>query len=255
MGKHFDINEAGCSIRCGIYANQIRGVRSAVIFGHGFGGHKDNRAAEKFAGKYLAKHKDGAVITFDWPCHGEDGRKNLVLSDCDTYLTEVLRYAKETLGADPVYGYATSFGGFLFLKYIAEHGMPFRRMVLRCPAVNMYDSLRTRIMKEDDHEKIAKGKPVLVGFDRKVRITQTFLEELKDADITKNEYFDCADDILILHGTKDEVIPFEAARQFAEDNVIEFMPVENADHRFTDPKTMDLAIHAMIEFLDQSGLS
>ena len=250
MGKHFDINKDGCSIRCGIYANQIREVKRVVIFGHGFGGHKDNRAAEKFAGKLLAKHKDAAVITFDWPCHGEDGRKNLTLEDCDTYLSNVLWYAKETLHAEDLCGYATSFGAFLFLKYTAEHGMPFRKMALRCPAVNMYDSLCSRIMKEEDHEKLAKGKPVLVGFDRKVRITQEFLKELSAADITKNEYFDWADDILILHGTKDEVIPYDLVKDFAEENVIEFLPAENADHRFSDPKTMDLAIHEIITFFE-----
>ncbi|MBQ6469215.1 MAG: alpha/beta fold hydrolase [Lachnospiraceae bacterium] len=250
MHKYFDINEAGCSIRCGIYTNQPREARSAVIFGHGFGGHKDNRAAERFAGKLLSKHKDAAVITFDWPCHGEDGRKNLTLADCDTYLKEVIRYAKDSLHAEDLYGYATSFGGFLFLKYIAEHGMPFRKAVFRCPAVTMHESLCTRIMNNGDLEKLGKGKPALVGFDRKVRITASFLEELKEADIRKREYFDWADDLLIIHGTKDEIIPFEAVRDFAESNVIEFVPAENADHRFTDPKIMDLAIHTMITFMD-----
>ena len=250
MEKLFDINESGCSIRCKLYANQPRGVRSAVIFGHGFGGHRDNKAAEKFAVKLLSKYKDAAVITFDWPCHGEDGRKNLLLADCDTYLSLVIEYAKKELGAEAVYGYATSFGGFLFLKYIAEHGNPFRRVVLRCPAVCMYDSLRTRIMTGEDADKLAKGKPALVGFDRKIKITQQFLDDLAAADITKNEYFDCADDLLILHGTKDEIIPFDIVKQFAEENVIEFVPVEKADHRFSDPKIMDHAIHMMITFLD-----
>lgn len=249
MEKHFDINRSGCSIRSKLYANKTRDIREIVIFGHGFGGHKDNRAAEKFAAKLLAKHKDAGVITFDWPCHGDDGRKNLTLADCDQYLGLVIEYAGEELGAQTIYGYATSFGGFLFLKYIAEHGNPFQKLVLRCPAIPMYESLRSRIMTNGDLEKIEKGKPALVGFDRKVKITKEFLDELAAADITKNEYFDCADDILILHGTKDEIIPFDTVRDFADENVIELIPAENADHRFTDPKIMDHAIHTMIEFL------
>jgi dipeptidyl aminopeptidase/acylaminoacyl peptidase len=56
--------------------------------------------------------------------------------------------------------------------------------------------------------------------------------------------------MIILHGTKDEVIPFEDSAKFADDNVIEFVPVQNADHRFTDPKTMDLAIHTIITFFE-----
>ena len=250
MEKYFDINESGYSVRCKLYCSSVSAVKRAVIFGHGFGGHKDNKAAEKFAGKIVAKHKDIGVITFNWPCHGDDARKNLLLSECDTYLTLVIRYVGNWFHTEELYAYATSFGGYLFLKYIAEHGNPFRRIALRCPAIKMYQSITNRIMTKDDWDKIQKGKPVLVGFDRKIKIGKPFLDDLEEADITKNDYIDYADNILILHGTKDEVISFADSEEFADQNVIEFVPVQNADHRFTDPKTMDLAIHKIITFFD-----
>ena len=89
MQKYFDINESGYSIRCKLYCADVHKIRKAVIFGHGFGGHKDNKAAEKFAAKLISKHKEFGIITFNWPCHGDDARKNLHLSECDTYLTLV----------------------------------------------------------------------------------------------------------------------------------------------------------------------
>ena len=46
---YFSINEDGLSIRCKLYGTGAREYSRVVIFGHGFGGHKDNRAAEKFA--------------------------------------------------------------------------------------------------------------------------------------------------------------------------------------------------------------
>ena len=248
MQKYFDINESGYSVRCKLYCSSVNEVKRAVIFGHGFGGHKDNKAAEKFASKIISKHKDIGVITFNWPCHGDDARKNLLLSECDTYLTLVIGRVKKWFGTDELYGYATSFGGYLFLKYIAEHGNPFRKIALRCPSINMYATITNRLMTADDMEKIRKNKPVLVGFDRKVRIGRQFLEDLKTSDISETDFMDCADDTLILHGMKDEVIPFSDSAAFADKNVIEFIPVPNADHRFTDPKTMDLAIHEIIEF-------
>ena len=250
MEKLFDINESGYSVRCKLYCSSVDAVKRVVIFGHGFGGHKDNRAAEKFAAKIISKHKDLGVITFNWPCHGDDARKNLLLSECDMYLTYVLEYAKKRFQTEDIYAYATSFGGYLFLKYIAEHGNPFRKIALRCPAIKMYQSITNRIMTKDDRDKILKGKPVLVGFDRKIKISKQFLEDLEASDITQNDYMDFADDILILHGTKDEVISFDDSAEFADQNVIEFVPVQNADHRFTDPKTMDYAIHTIIEFYD-----
>ena len=250
MEKLFDINESGYSVRCKLYCSSVDAVKRVVIFGHGFGGHKDNRAAEKFAAKIISKYKDLGVITFNWPCHGDDARKNLLLSECDMYLTYVIEYAKKRFQTEDIYAYATSFGGYLFLKYIAEHGNPFRKIALRCPAIKMYQSITNRIMTKDDRDKILKGKPVLVGFDRKIKISKQFLEDLEASDITQNDYMDFADDILILHGTKDEVISFDDSAEFADQNVIEFVPVQNADHRFTDPKTMDYAIHTIIEFYD-----
>ena len=46
----------------------------------------------------------------------------------------------------------------------------------------------------------------------------------------------------------DEWIPIELPWKFAEDNVIEFIPVEGANHPFRDPNHMALAIHKIIEF-------
>ena len=248
IAKYFSINEDGHSIRCKIYANDIQGVRRAVVYGHGFGGHKDNKAAEKFAERTLSKEKDMAVITFNWPCHGDDASSRLLLDDCLEYLHLVLQYAREHFDAQKIYGYATSFGGYLFLLYLAKAGNPFCRLALRCPAVAMYDVM-LRLIPEDDLAKLAKGKTVLVGFDRKVKVEQGFLEALKEADIRSCDYLDYAENILILQGAKDEVLSREETEKFAENNVIELETSENADHRFSDPKIMDAAIHRIYLFL------
>ena len=250
MQKYFDINEQGCSIRCKLYCTDAHNVKRVIVFCHGFGGHKDNKAAETFANRAVAKRKGTAVIVFDWPCHGDDARKNLLLEDCDTYLTVVLDYAREHFGTDELYAYGTSFGGYILLKYLLDHGNPFRKIALRCPAINMYDTLLGAVATDDDRAKIAAGKPVLVGFDRKVKIGKQFLDDLQQADIRSRDFFDFADDLLIIHGTADDIVPFEDSASFADDNVIELVAVEGADHRFRDPKKMDVAIARIIEFFE-----
>jgi hypothetical protein len=219
-----------------------------VITGHGFGGHKDNKSTERFAEHVLKRHKDTAVITFNWPCHGDDIRKKLTLPECDAYLGLVIKDTSEKYPDADLYAYAISFGGYLFLKYIHDHGNPFRKIALRCPAVNIYDSLIRRIIKNDEMEKLRKGKDVPVGFDRKIMVSPAFLEELKENDIRAYDYLDHAEEMLILHGTKDEVISFEDSQNFADNNLIEFIPVENADHRFQNPKQMDEAIKQIQTF-------
>jgi predicted alpha/beta-fold hydrolase len=120
MVKYFNINEAGCSIRCKIYFNNLKTAKRIVVCGHGFSGHKDNKAVEKFADFVLKKYKDIAVITYDEPCHGDDVKKKLILEDCNTYIKLVNEYARSRFDTDELYAYANSFGGYQVLKYISE---------------------------------------------------------------------------------------------------------------------------------------
>jgi hypothetical protein len=250
MEKYFNINESGNSVRCKIYFNDLKTVKRVVIYGHGFAGHKDNKAAGRFAEHILKKYKDIAIITFNLPCHGDDVRKTLLLDDCNTYINLVVSYAKSRFGTDEIYSYATSFGGYLILKYISENDNPFRKIALRCPAVNMYDVLAKTIMSSNEFKALSKDKPVQVGFDRKIKVNKHFLDDLQKYDITSYDYHKYSNDILILHGTKDEVVVFNSAKEFAENNSIKFIPVENADHRFKDPQKMDTTIKAIIEFFE-----
>lgn len=250
MEKYFEINKQGQNIRCKLYFDKASDIKKVILYGHGFAGHKDNGAAEKFAGRVLSKYKGIAVMTFNLPCHGDDIKKKIVLQDCMTYQQLVTAYIKEELAAEEIYSYATSFGGYLVLKYIAEYGNPFAKIALRCPAVNMYDVLTKTIMKEDELDTILKGKKALVGFDRKIELTRQFLSDIENSDIQKTSYLACSDDILIIHGTDDEVVPFSAGQKFAEDNCIEFIPVEKADHRFQNPDCMELATKSVVRFFD-----
>lgn len=248
MQRYFEINEGGHNVRCKLYYQDLKSIRRCVIFGHGFSGHKDNAAAEKFAQRMLTKYKGCAMVTFNWPAHGDDVKKKPSLVDCDSYLTLVIRHVREKLGAEELYSYATSFGGYLMLKYIAEHGNPFRKIALRAPAVNMYDALTGAIMAPDDWTKLEKSKDITVGFDRKILIGQSFLDELKTNDIRKLDFLDYAEDILILQGTADDTIPYEEVHAFAENQLIEFISVEGACHRFRNPNHMEFAIKTILEF-------
>ncbi|MBP3633902.1 MAG: alpha/beta fold hydrolase [Oscillospiraceae bacterium] len=248
MHRYFEINARSHNIRCKLYCDGRHEVGRVVIFCHGFGSHKDNSAAEKFAERLVSKYKNAAMVTFNWPCHGDDVKSKLCLDDCMTYLELVVSHVRQQFGEPQLYCYGTSFGGYLMLRYLLQHENPFVKIALRCPAVNMYEVLTGTIMTEADRAKLQKGKEIPVGFDRKVMIGTPFLEELRTNDIQKAEFFDHADSILILHGTEDEIVPICAVRDFCEQKVIEFLPVEGADHRFRDPKKMEQAIKHILEF-------
>ena len=248
MHKYFEINGQGHNIRCKQYANGPGAAKRAVIFCTGFAGHKDNRAAEGFAEKLLSKTRDVVLVVFDWPAHGDDVKKKLTLEDCGVYLDLVIRETKARFGAERLFAYGTSFGGYLLLKYISEQGNPFEKIALRCPAVDMYGVMTRDIIRNDEYERILKGKDVQAGFDRKVTINRAFLEALQENDLRQRDFLDWAEGILILHGTADEVVPFGDGKSFAEDNLIEFLPVEGADHRFQNPVHMSLATKYVLQF-------
>lgn len=248
MHRYFEINERGHNIRCKLYAQDPKAVSKIVIFCHGFGGHKDNAAAEKFAQRLTSKYKRTAMVTFNWPCHGDDVKKKLQLTTCAEYLELVISHLRQKYETDALYCYGTSFGGYLVLKYIHEQGNPFRKIALRCPAVNMYEVLTGSIISPEELTALQKGKEIPIGFDRKIPVGQALLEELKANDIQTWDFLDFAEDILILHGTADEIVPFEAAQAFAENNLIEFLPIERADHRFRDPGKMETAIKEILAF-------
>lgn len=249
MEKYFEINKEGHNIRCKLYFRDREPIEKVVLFNHGFAGHKDNGAAEKFAGRVLSKYKGIAVLIFNLPCHGDDVKKKIVLQDCMSYIDIALDYIRTEMHVEEIYSNATSFGGYLVLKYIEEYGNPFRKISLRCPAVNMAEVLTGTIMTGDDLEVINRGRTVEVGFDRKVEVNRQFLEDLEKSDVQKIDYTYLADKMQIIHGTADEVVPFEAGRRFAENNNIKFIPVEGADHRFLNPGGMETAIKKMLEFL------
>jgi len=250
MYQYFEINKSGHSISCKLYFNEIDDVRRVIIFCHGFGGHKDNNAAMKLAKQVLSRQKDCAVITFNWPAHGDDPKKELHLEDGSSYLDLLLSYVVQSFHTENIYACATSFGGYLILKYIFEHGNPFRKIALRCPAVNMHDVLTRAIMSYDQLSQVRKGHYVSVGFDRKVTVGLSLLEELKTKDIQHWDYQKYADDILIIHGTADEIVPFNVSFDFAKNNLIEFIAVDDADHRFVDENKMELAIRQILDFFD-----
>ncbi len=250
MDKLFNINREKHSIHCRIYCSDPDAVTHVVLFGHGFAGHRDNTAAQRFARRAMEKNKGFALISFNWPCHGDDVKKLLRLEDCSAYLRLLLSYIEGRFGDALLDAYATSFGGFLVLRYLAEAGNPFRRIALRAPAVPMYEILTGTIMSGEALRRVAKGKTALVGFDRKIEIDRAFLEELKQTDLMKPDFLPYADDILILQGTKDEVVPPASVRAFAEKNLIDYVPIPDADHRFMDPRKMDRAIAEILRFLD-----
>ena len=258
MEKYFDLTGTDSVIRCKMYFNaddrgadpSSRVFRHVILFCHGFAGHRDNAAAQKLAGRILEKTADTALLIFNWPGHGDDSHEEIYLQDCDAYLRRVLCYIQETLRPEVLDVCATSFGGYLILKYISDQqASPFRRICLRCPAVVMDQVLEQTILTPEELGTIKNGGRVPAGFDRKVYLTRAFMDSLHEVGLADRDLHGFADRILIVQGTADEVVPYEAVRGFADRNGLRLLSVEGADHRFLDPAKMDIVLNSFMEHL------
>lgn len=249
MQKYCDINEQGFSIRCKLYyQKEFHHIDNIVIAAYGFGGNKDNHAVQKFSERIISKYKNYGVICFDWPCHGNDARNKLHANECLTYLDIVNHYAKKEYQAQVLYNYSSSFGAYITLRYIYEkRSSPYKKIAFRCPAIQMYEAI-SKDVTADEKAKLNKGKEITRGYERKIKLSKAFFDDLKNHDISNKNFIDYADDILMIHGTKDDQAPIAVTRKFSEDNVIDLIEVRNADHPFSNPAYMDLAIQKIIAF-------
>ena len=250
MKKNFEINNEKINIKCNLYYNDLNNIFKIVLCNHGFGGSKDNNYTSKTAECLLSKYNDLALISFDWPCHGNDVRQKLDLKDCNDYLECVIGCIRNNFNVNTICSYATSFGGYLILKYISEHENPFSKIVLRCPAVNMYDVVVDKIVSEEQMDELKKGKTIQVsqGQGRKIKITPDFMKDLQENDVRKADYIDVADNMIIIQGTDDELISYNEVKLFSENNVIDFISVEKADHRFKNPAKLKESINYIDDF-------
>lgn len=115
-------------------------TKSAVLALHGFGGSKESGAVKLLAERLCGR--DFAVLAIDWQCHGERAGSFSALTPegCEEDMMSAERWLMENV-SDNLSVFATSFGGYIALRRTERGGVPFKRLALRVPAVNMADSL------------------------------------------------------------------------------------------------------------------
>lgn len=218
----FDIPATDYAIPCRLYLPDGP-VRLAVLGVHGFGGDSTSTALS-----VLAKRLEpvgGAVLCFDFPCHGRSATPDHLLSVelCRRHLQTMVEELKRRFPSADHGVFATSFGGYITLQCL--EALSGFRIVLRAPAVTMADSFLTIL---PDRDEFFRQGVALCGFERKMLLTTAFYDDLRAHTVSPPNR-----PVLIIHGTKDNIVPFAAVRAMAESTPeITLHAVEGADHRF-----------------------
>lgn len=225
------------NINCKIFEPSQKKERVLIAI-HGFGGDCESSVIEN-----VAKGLEGqgiVVFSFDLPCHGKDKiTSELKLGSCLERIEKVLNIVKQKYKEEQISFFATSFGAYLLLNYIVKNKCNFEKIILRAPAIFMYEIFAKKILTEQGYSltKI-NNHPIELGYERKMICEKSFVEELK---INNLENFHFDKHIDIIQGDKDDIIniidnEFYCKKHF-EDYKIYY--IQGADHRFKNDGDMD----------------
>lgn len=140
MEKHIKIDKLDAKI----YSPDSQPIE--ILIGvHGFSGDKESSVLLALSKELTANNI--ALITFDLPCHGENGNNApLDLNSCIQSIGKVLDFTKTTYPSTAISIFATSFGGYLTLVYLSNHTEKLNKVILRAPAIYMSKVLEENIL-------------------------------------------------------------------------------------------------------------
>lgn len=218
-----------------------------ILSVHGFGGSKESGAINGLAMRLCPR--GFRIAAPDLPCHGErmEPEERLVPELCIHELMEVGR----ELSADFAFG--TSFGGALLLRRTEIFGNPFRRIVLRVPAVSMADSLLRCMRLFQPDFTLEKADCFHIKMSRELTIPRSFYDKL----VELNEVRSCevwnTPDILTIYADCDELVARADTEEFLRLNPrIQRLCIEGSGHRMDRPEFLDPALDRAAEHFLQS---
>lgn len=167
------------------------------------------------------------VIRFDYIGYGEsDGEfKNANITSMVNNTKEIIKWTLEKYGFDKeIILSGGSMGGLVTMATANLNEFEqVKRIILHCPALDFYDVYMNQGFKE------GLSTP-MTDVDDDAYIDTWENDLFKYKDILHNKTFN--GDVLIFHGDKDPVIPYEPIREFAELNNIKLITINDGDHGF-----------------------
>ena len=225
-------------------------MKKVIIAVHGFGGDKNSTVIVALANE-LNKYNIG-LVCFDFPAHGQsevDGNYFTVENSIND-LNEVEKYVKEKYKL-PIGIFATSYGAYITLLNIGKNKKEYSDVILRCPAIDMYNIFRKNILNISQEEFKQKGYCEL-GYERKINIIYEYFEELEKNNV-KEIVSNLNIPIVIIHGTEDNMSPIkdsiELERKFKEKVILE--KVYGADHRFKKEGELEKILNISVKYLKE----
>lgn len=194
--------------------------------------------------KIFSENNLGA-ISFDFPGHGVSPtyEDDLTITNCLNYLSEMENFVKDNYPNSDIFYFSSSFGAFINTIYLCTRPHQGKKSFFRSGAVNMPELFNdVPIKNQNEIEK--NGFTILDEYEPPLKITSTFLKEMKEMDLFslwKKLGSNALTNIEMVHGEKDETIDVNAAKKFAEISNSKITIIPDGEHRLMnegEPKTV-----------------
>ena len=160
-------------------------ANTIIVAMHGFCGDKESSCISALEKRALELNI--GLIKFDWAGHGESEAtgEQLTINNCMADIDSIIEHVKESHPEAKLVAFSTSFGGYLTLLYLRNHETVFDQVILRSPAIHMYDVLKANILTKEEQAQIEEYGSTEFGFERKLKITNDFVADLKNHNVDK----------------------------------------------------------------------
>lgn len=240
MERSFLITGGMLEIPCRIYTPDYGETRRVVLGVHGFCGSKDDSIQSSIAEEMALFNT--ATVRFDFPGHGESPMtdEQFTVENCvGVLLAAAARARKEFLRIGEFCIFATGFGAYLTVLALEEltEILGNARIVLQTPDFRMAETMLA--MKDMTDAQYRQGGHMVYGFDRKIRIPYSFIQELR-SNMVFNSY---SVPMLLIHGEKDEYLPLADVQHFRRINdQAKLVVIPGAGHQFLGEGEWDMVL-------------
>ncbi|MEG1999837.1 MAG: alpha/beta fold hydrolase [Evtepia sp.] len=208
---------------------QLNDEKKVVIICHGFGSSR--KSPTVLALEQELPHHGIGSCSFDFPGHGENRASDLRIPNCLNDLGEVEAFVHAQQPKAEICYFASSFGAYILLTYLATRKHFGQKAFLRSAAVSMPKLFLEEWMTPALQEVIDKnGCLVLKDYPQEMCVSKAFLSDLEETDVFELYHKEYAR-LFMIHGGEDVVASPQDAERFAKQSGAQFYKVEKGAHQ------------------------
>lgn len=191
-----------------------------IVYLHGFASSPQSSKARFFASRFQS-----LGIPFDAPELDEGNFEGLTISG-------QLRVVDRAVAGGPVVLMGSSLGGYIAALYAARHAAAVEKLVLLAPAFEFPSRWKARFTEEELELWKRRGSAPFFHYGTKGERELGF--QIVDDALQYEDEPAFRQPALVLHGSRDEVVPADLSRGFAKSHPNVILKLVESGHELTD---------------------